>query len=168
MTKVNLNANHTWFDIGDDQVIMIESIEVNEDFDKISMTLRDDRGGKKVERFDFGVKNKYRDISLNNFAAIAKAATHNYKLKEIDIDNLPGHFFLANIIEDNGKDGNIYPKITRVRQTDETFELPVFDKTKATPFIIYDEDDETEETEDTKGIEDESPVDDLSDDDLFG
>ena len=106
-------------------VFQIVEVKNNDDFGKLEITLKTQDGYKHTERFSLLKNNgEMNEGACNAFSYFAKTAMNDFTLKEINPEELIGHFIECDVeheeVPSNRKPGqiNTYSRLTNKRVSD--------------------------------------------------
>ena len=97
MAKIGLTEGFTLIPEGW-HVFKIVSVDYNEDYGKMAVTMQTESGQRHIERFSLLNKmGEPNEGAMNAFSFFAKTALNNYKIREIDEQDLVGHYMRCNV-----------------------------------------------------------------------
>ena len=97
MAKIGLTEGFTLIPEGW-HVFKIVSVDYNEDYGKMAVTMQTESGQRHIERFSLLNKmGEPNEGAMNAFSFFAKTALNDYKIKEIDEQDLVGHYMRCNV-----------------------------------------------------------------------
>ena len=97
MSKIGLSEGYTLIPEGT-HTFKITAVKYKEDFGKMEITMETISGFKHLERFSLlSSDGSPNQGALNAFSYFAKTAMNDFTLREIDSDDLVGHFIECDV-----------------------------------------------------------------------
>ena len=129
MAKIGLIQGFRNLEVGTEQVLKIKKVNYDEKYMKCKLTFADDEDRTLTETFTFKGKKKgqMNEVALGIFSTIAKCATHDFKDRDFDPDELEGLYIVADVYEqintnDDGEEISRYKHLRNFKEVDEDFE----------------------------------------------
>lgn len=101
MAKIGLTDGFTLIPEGT-HVFQITDVVYKQDFGKMEVTMKTASGQKHIERFSLLNKDgQPNEGAMNAFSFFAKTALNDYSLKEIDEQDLIGHYMRCEVVHES-------------------------------------------------------------------
>lgn len=129
MAKIGLIQGFRNLEVGKEQTLTIKRVSYDEKYLKCKVTFADADDRALTETFSFKGKKKgtYNEVALGIFSTIAKCATHDFKDREIDPEEIQGCQIVADVYEqvvkdDDGEITGRYLHVRNFKEADSDYE----------------------------------------------